>query len=78
MKTISTMTQHTPAKYIVQRAKDGTLIATYYTARQAEKATSIDHSNITKAIKGNRYKTAGGFIWERAERKGLPAPTKPL
>lgn len=61
------------ASYIIQKdPSTGEIIGTFFTTRQAERATKIDHSNISKAISGKRYKTAGGYQWERAERNTVP------
>lgn len=65
--------------YIVQiNPQTNEIVATYYNARQAQDLTGIDHSAISKCVKGKSYKTVGGFKWEKRERSAeLPEPTIP-
>ena len=53
-------------KAVIQTSKDGTFIQEYKCAREAERATNIDHRSINKCCKGI-YKTAGGYIWKYKE-----------
>ena len=52
-------------KPVEQLSLDGELIATYYTIRQAESATGVNHNNISKCCRHlYGYKTAGGYRWK--------------
>lgn len=48
---------------IAQYAADGTFVACYPSACEAERQTGITHMNIFQCLHG-RTKTAGGFIWK--------------
>ena len=50
-------------KQVQQLTKDGLLIAIHISTREAERVTSISHSNISKCCSG-KYSQAGGFGWE--------------
>ena len=55
-----------PSKYIRKIACykiDGTYIATYNSAREAERNTGIGHDRILLTCKG-KYKQAGGYLWK--------------
>lgn len=57
-------TQSTP---VVQKTKDGEIIKTYKSQKEAGIETGIWQSNISYCCLG-RAKSAGGFIWERGEK----------
>ena len=46
----------------VQQLKDGQVLATYPSIKEAERITGIYNSNIVKVCQGKR-KTAGGYQW---------------
>ncbi len=46
----------------VQQLKDGQVLATYPSIKEAERVTGIYNSNIVKVCQGKR-KTAGGYQW---------------
>lgn len=48
-------------KTLNQYTKDGKYVATYYSAREAQRKTGVGYSNISSAIKEHR--TAGGYYW---------------
>ncbi len=48
---------------VCQYTKDGTFVAEYKSFAEAEKATNIPHSNISKVCTGERP-YAGGFVWK--------------
>ena len=50
-------------KPVVQKDKDGNVIAKYDSRTDAERATGIHNRNISRGCNGRR-KTVGGFIWE--------------
>lgn len=50
-------------KPVSQYSKDGKLIATYRSIKEASDYTKINRSHIGSVCKGDR-KTAGGFIWK--------------
>ena len=52
-------------KAILQYAKNGELINSYSSKREASKATGIDERNIGRCCYG-RCKSAGGYIWKYA------------
>lgn len=54
------------SKPVSQYTKDGEFIATYPSIMEAERQTGICNGNISACCNG-RYKSAGGFIWRRAE-----------
>lgn len=61
-----TRSEETRAKIsipVLQYDKQGNFIAEYYGAKEAERQTGIDFSNITKCCRG-KYKSAGGYIWK--------------
>lgn len=47
--------------------KDGRLLKSFHSGKEASLKTGIQQSNILRAAKGER-KTAGGFIWKKIER----------
>lgn len=49
---------------VVQKTKSGETVNIHKSARQAERDTGINQSNITKCVSGE-YKSAGGYCWER-------------
>lgn len=51
-------------KSVEQYTRDWKYIATYYTAREAQRKTGVGYSNISLAIKEHR--TAGGYYWRFA------------
>ena len=51
-------------KSVEQYTKDGEYIATYYSAREAQRVTGVGYSNISSSIKEHR--TAGGYYWRFA------------
>ena len=51
---------------ILQFSKDGELIAEYPSAREAERNTGFNHSNICRCCKG-KIKSCGGYIWKYKE-----------
>ena len=46
----------------VQQLKDGQVLATYPSIKEAERITGINNSNIVRVCQGKR-KTAGGYQW---------------
>ena len=56
--------RHNYGRPVKQLSKDGmSLIATFGSATEASEKTGINQSNITGVCR-NRYKSAGGFIWQ--------------
>lgn len=54
-----------PRSKIVLQIYKGEIIGVFYGAREASKATGINHSNISGCCKHRYgYKSAGGFQWE--------------
>lgn len=53
-----------PVKIITQSTPEGTVVATYSSIAEAEKATGIPNQSIGKVIAG-KNKTTGGFLWSR-------------
>jgi len=51
---------------VIQRMKNGTFVAKYYSIKEAERKTGIFESGISSTCRG-RVKTAGGFKWEYAD-----------
>lgn len=51
------------SKAIKQFDKDGNLIKTYGSIREAERITGIKNQSIIQNLKGT-HKSAGGFIWK--------------
>ena len=49
-------------KKVCMFSKDGRLIAEYCSAREADRQTGINQSNITKCCKG-KASVAGGYVW---------------
>lgn len=50
---------------IVQQIQDGIVIAEYYGAHEAERATGIKFTNICACCRNSKhFKTAGGFNWK--------------
>ena len=62
-ETILKMIEMSNKTPVEQYSKHGELIGTWDSMTDAEKATGIFHSNISKCCNGER-KTAGGFIWK--------------
>lgn len=53
------------SKSVSQFTKDGQLIATYPSAKEAERQTGVWQSTISACCLGKpHYNTAGGFIWK--------------
>lgn len=50
-------------KGVVQKDKDGNVIAEYESRLEAERKTGISNSSISKTCNGKK-RTANGFIWE--------------
>lgn len=50
----------------VQQLKDGFLIGSYSSIREAERATGIAHTSISRVIRGT-LNTAGGYKWKYKE-----------
>lgn len=50
-------------KPVLQYSKSGELIAEYRCIRDAERATGIGHTTISRACRG-KIKTSGGYIWK--------------
>lgn len=50
-------------KGVIQKDKDGNVIAEYESRLEAERKTGISNSNISKTCNGKK-RTANGFIWE--------------
>lgn len=50
------------SKPVQQYGLQGNLIATFSSVREAERATGICHSAISRTCKG-KYKQTGGFVW---------------
>lgn len=50
----------------VQQLKDGFLIGSYSSIREAERATGIAHTSISRVIRGTLH-TAGGYKWKYKE-----------
>ena len=48
---------------VQQFNKQGNLLATYPSVREAERVTRIGHSHIIACCKG-KFKSSGGFIWK--------------
>ena len=44
--------------------KEGNLIATYPSAKEAARQTGLSQGNISSVCRGDKYKTAGGFVWK--------------
>lgn len=49
-------------KAVAQFREDGTLIAEFVSAREAEAETGVSHKKISAVVTG-KQKTAGGYIW---------------
>lgn len=56
-----------PVQVIQKDKETKRIIQTYNSISEASKNTGVPRSNIAKCLKqdGNRYKSAGGFIWEK-------------
>lgn len=62
-REIKTQQETSPKnKAINQLSKNGKIIATFISLREAQRETNIPHNNISEVINGKR-KTAGGFYW---------------
>ena len=59
--------KHLWCKAVIQKNKDGEIIARYDSRLDASKATGVDDSHIAYCCSGKR-RTAGGFIWENEEQ----------
>ena len=57
---------HPSRKMIEQVDKNGCVVGTFQSEREAERMTNIPHNNISGCIKGKR-KTAGEYIWRYKE-----------
>lgn len=53
----------TQGKRVAQMTRDGTIIATFLTSSEAEKATGVKRNHISMAATG-KVKTAKGFRWK--------------
>lgn len=53
------------SKPVLQYTKDGTLVNTFKSVREAERETKLWHCSISACCKG-KLKTTGGFIWKYA------------
>lgn len=53
---------HPSRKAVEQIDKNGNIVATYQSEREAERISGIIHNNICECIKGKR-KSAGGYFW---------------
>ena len=51
-------------KAVVQMSLDLTVIACFDSIMDAQRATGVGNSEISKCCRKVRYKTAGGFIWK--------------
>ena len=54
---------HPSRKEVQQIDKEGNVIATFQSERDAERVTGICHNNICDCLKGRR-KSAGGYFWK--------------
>ena len=54
------------SKTVSQYTKEGEFIAIYPSAQEAERQTGVDSRHISHCCIG-KLKTAGGFIWRRAD-----------
>jgi hypothetical protein len=57
---------HNLSKAVEMRSKEGIIIKTFASIREAERITGIANQNITKCLKGKRA-SAGGYRWEYVE-----------
>lgn len=53
---------HNLSKAVEMRSKEGVIIKTFASIREAERNTGIANQNITKCLKGKR-RSAGGYVW---------------
>ena len=58
------------ARPIIQYSMDGVIIKKWECTADAERELKIPSSNIINCLNGNKYKSAGGFIWKRDTKKG--------
>jgi len=56
------------AKGVLQYEQTGKYVATYFSLHEAERETGVAISQICEVCKG-KYKTAGGFKWEYADKE---------
>lgn len=61
---INNLRDFSKRKHKVQQIKDGVVIATFESYKEAYRKTNVRCSNISSVIKG-RCKTAGGYSWKR-------------
>lgn len=54
------------SKCVIKLSRNNEILHFYSSAREAEKETGVDASNICLCCK-NKQKTAGGFLWKYAE-----------
>lgn len=59
----------TTSKIVCQFAKDGHLISTFSSGKEASVITKVNHSHLLECCKGKR-KTAGGYVWKYFEKGG--------
>lgn len=60
---IDTVKNKSSSKPVKQISKNGEILNTFESIRDASKQTNINYSSICKNLK-NKLKSAGGFIWE--------------
>lgn len=53
---------------VSQFSKDGILIKTFESGKEAHRQTGINHAHILECCASKKYKTVGGFVWKHAER----------
>ena len=52
------------SKEVCQYSKEGDLLETYSSTREAQKQTGVHHQNISTCCRGKRLKSAGGYKWQ--------------